>query len=146
MEFLNRLFNALFELHPVHTMVVHYPIALTTAALVFALIALWRRSRVLENVAYYNTILASITSVLAGLTGLWDNATRYEGDAPNAGLKIFIGISLFLLTTITVLVRRRQPDILWQSKSRVLYVAAHVGSFVLATILGFLGGVILYGF
>ena len=49
MEFLNHLFTALFELRSVRTMTVHYSIALTTAALVFVLIALWSRSRVLGH-------------------------------------------------------------------------------------------------
>ena len=60
--------------------------------------------------------------------------------------QIFLAVSLFVLTTITAISRRRKPEILWNPSTVVLYVSAFVGSFVLAAALGFLGGVILYGF
>jgi uncharacterized membrane protein len=146
MEFFSRLARALFEVHPVHTMVVHFPIALTIAALIFILLALWRRSRPLEQAAYFNLALAAVTTVLTGLTGLWDNQEIYDGVAPNAVAKIVLGIALLLLTTVTTLWRRQQPELLWQPNTRPLYVASFVVGAVLVAILGFLGGVILYGF
>ena len=146
MDFLDRLARALFELHPVHTMLVHFPIALTTTALLFVVLARWRRSDTLERAAYYNLVLAAIGSVVAGVAGAWDHINRYGGAAENATVKMFLAATLFLLTTITAISRRRNPDILWSSSSSLLYIAAFVASFALAAALGFLGGVILYGF
>lgn len=146
MEFWDRFFTALFELHPLHSMTVHFPIALTAAALLFILLALWRRSEALEQVAFFNLSLAAVSTVVAGITGIRDNLVRYDGAADNANVKIFLAISLLVLTTITAVSRWRKQEILWTPTTMVLYLAGFVGSFLLAAALGFLGGVILYGF
>ena len=146
MDFLDRLAHALLELHPLHTLLVHFPIALTTSSLLFVILARWRRSDTLEKAAYYNLILAAISSIAAGVAGAWDNINRFDGHAQNAAVKIFLAATLFLLTTIAVISRRRKPDILWSPSSSILYIAAFVASFALAAALGFLGGVIVYGF
>jgi uncharacterized membrane protein len=146
MEFITRFINALVNLHPPHTMTVHFPIGLTGAALLFVLLALWRRSQVLEQVAFFNVTLAAASAVVAGMMGFYDHLVRFDGQAPLVNVKIFLAASLFALTLITALRRRRNPDLLWNPSTMVLYVAAFVGSFGLAAALGFLGGVILYGF
>ena len=146
MEFLDRLTNALFVLHPLHSMTVHFPIALSAAALLFVVLALWRRSEALEQVAFYNMALAAASTVVAALTGMRDNLARFDGLAPYVNVKLFLAVSLFVLTTVTVVGRWRKHGILWSPSTRVLYLAGFVGSFALAAVLGFLGGSILYGF
>jgi uncharacterized membrane protein len=143
---MDRFFTALFELHPLHSMTVHFPIALTAVALLLIVLALWRRSESMEHAAFYNISLAAVSTLVAGLTGMRDNLTRYDGSAPNANVKLFLGISLLILTAVTALSRQRRPEILWTPSTTILYVAAFVGSFGLASTLGFLGGVILYGY
>ena len=145
-EFIGRLFMAVTELHPVHSMTVHFPIALSGAALFFVLLALWQRSESLEQAAFYNIGLATLSTVVAAITGIMDNLSRYEGDAPLTNVKLFLGLSLFILTLVLTVSRWRQPRLLWQPSSMVLYVLGFAGSFALAATLGFLGGVILYGF
>jgi uncharacterized membrane protein len=100
----------------------------------------------LEQVAFYNIALAAVSTLVAGLTGLRDNIVRFGGAAPNVNVKVFLGISLLILTSATALIRLRRPDILWRPTTTVLYLAAFAFSFLLAVALGFLGGVILYGF
>ncbi len=145
-EFLSRLITALTELHPLHSMMVHFPIAFTGAGLLFIILALWQRSEGLERAAFYNITLAAITSVLAGFSGYWDYVVRYEGDAPFVNVKIFLGVSLFVLTAIVAVSRWRQAEVLWKPATMVLYLLGFAGSFALAVTLAFLGGVILYGF
>lgn len=145
MEFINRLIHALTEVHPTHPMFVHFPIALTGAAFLFILLATWRKSVSLEQTAFANIALASISTLVAGLTGYMDNIKNYVGDAPNAMVKITLAIVLFILTAGISIVRYRNPDLFWKG-NRFLYVAAYGISFAIALILAFLGGVILYGF
>jgi uncharacterized membrane protein len=145
MDFLNRLFVTLTQVHPTHPMIVHFPIALTGAAFLFILIAYWRRNASLEQAAFANISLAAVSTVAAGVTGYIDNIKNYLGDAPNAGTKIALAITLFLLTTGISLVRFRNPDI-FQKGNRLLYAGAYALSFMIAIVLAFLGGVILYGF
>ena len=145
MEFFNRLFVALTELHPLHPMIVHFPIALTGAAFLFILLAYWRKNPMLEQAAYANTALAAVGTIAAGVTGYMDNIKNYVGDAPNAGAKIVLAIVLLLLTTGISITRYRKPD-LFQTGSRALYIGSYGLSFAIAVVLAFLGGVILYGF
>jgi uncharacterized membrane protein len=145
MEFINRVIHALTEVHPTHPMVVHFPIALSGAAFLFILLAAWRRNSSLEQAAFANIVLAFLGTIAAAVTGIMDNAKNYEGAAPNAGTKIILAITLFLLTGAISLFRFRNPN-LFQQGNRFLYVASYGLSFAIALVLAFLGGVILYGF
>lgn len=145
MDFFNRLFVAVTELHPIHPMIVHFPIALTGAAFLFILLAYWRNNASLEQTAFANITLAAVSTIVAGITGYIDNINDYVGDAPNASAKIVLAILLFLLTSGVSLIRYRKPD-MFQKGNRVLYIGAYGLSFAIAIVLAFLGGVILYGF
>jgi uncharacterized membrane protein len=144
MDLINRIIHAITQVHPIHPMLVHFPIALTGAALFFILLALWKNKEFFEQAAFANIALATISTLAAGLTGLYDNQVNYLGDAPNAGLKITLASLLLLVTTLTAVTRWRKPDLF--EKSKALYVSAYFVSFGLALVLAFLGGVILYGF
>jgi uncharacterized membrane protein len=144
MEFLDRVITAITETHPIHPMLVHFPIGLTGAASFFILLALFNKKEFFEQAAFANIALATVATVAAGITGLYDNQVNYLGDAPNDGLKITLAIALFILTTVTAVARWRNPDLF--HKSKPLYVSAYFLSFGLALVLAFLGGVILYGF
>ena len=145
MDFINRFIHAVTELHPTHPMFVHFPIALTGAAFFFILLATWRNSTALEQTAFANIALASVSTIFAGFTGYMDNIKNYVGDAPNASTKIILAILLLVLTAGTSIVRYRNPD-LFQKTNRLLYIASYGLSFGIALVLAFLGGVILYGF
>lgn len=145
MEFIDRIIYALTELHPVHPMFVHFPIALTGAAFLFILLAYWKKNPALETAAYANIALAALSTIVAGVTGFMDNMNTYEGEAPNGGVKIILAIFLFVLTTGIAVIRYRSPN-LFQTANRLLYISAYGVSFLIAFILAFLGGIILYGF
>jgi uncharacterized membrane protein len=125
-------------------MIVHFPIGLTGAALFFILLALWKNKTFFEQAAFANIALATVSTLAAGITGMYDNQVNYVGDAPNAGLKMILAIVLLIVTTVTAIARWRNPDLFDNSKT--LYVGAYFLSFGLAVTLAFLGGVILYGF
>ena len=144
MDLINRIIHAITQVHPLHPMLVHFPIALTGAALFFILLALWKNKEFFEQAAFANIALATVSTLAAGATGLYDNQVNYVGEAPNAGLKITLAIVLFLVTSTTAITRWKEPDLI--KKSKGLYVAAYFVSFGLALVLAFLGGVILYGF
>lgn len=145
MEFINRVIHALTQVHPTHPMVVHFPIALSGAAFLFILLAYWRKNAMLEQVAFANIALASISTIAAGATGMMDNIKNYEGAAPNASVKIILATLLLVLTASISIVRFRNPD-LFQKSNPLLYVSSYGLSFAIAIVLAFLGGVILYGF
>lgn len=147
MDFINRVIYALTNLHPLHPMFVHFPIGLTGAAFFFILLAWWRKSRLLEQVAFANVSLAVVATVAAAVTGILDNERNYAGDAPNAMVKMTLATLLLILTATLAIVRWRNPDVFegggWK---KALYILGYGLSFALAFVLAFLGGIILYGF
>lgn len=145
MDFIERFITAITQVHPTHPMFVHFPIALTGAAFFFVLLAWWRNNAMLEQAAFANIALAAVSTVAAGITGVMDNIKNYEGDAPNASAKIILAVILLLLTTGISVVRYRNPEI-FAKGNRALYAASYGLSFLIAFVLAFLGGVILYGF
>jgi len=146
MDFFSRLITALTVTHPLHPMIVHFPIALTGAAVFFILLALWKRSAMLEQAAFANIALASVSTLVAAITGMMDNISNYDGAAPNVSVKITLATLLLILTSATAILRARNPNLFETPSRKPWYVAAYFTSFGLAAVLGFLGGVILYGF
>jgi uncharacterized membrane protein len=146
MELIGRIIHALIYIHPLHPMFVHFPIALTGAAFLFVLLAWGLKRRWLEGVAFANISLAAVATVVAGATGIYDNAKNYGGNAPNASYKIALAIALLILTSTLALVRWRNPDLMetggWR---KAVYIAAYGLCFLVAFSLAFLGGIILYG-
>jgi uncharacterized membrane protein len=145
MDWVYRILYNMVEVHPFHPLVVHFPIALTGAGLFFILLALWRRSDELERVAFANIALATVSTLVAGLTGMVENNSTYDGEAPNATAKIVLASLLLGVTSLVAVARWRNPR-LFHSSARLLYIGGYFVSFGLVAVLGFLGGVILYGF
>jgi uncharacterized membrane protein len=145
MELIQRILYALTELHPLHPMLVHFPIALTGAGALFILLAVWKKSKTLEQAAFANIVLAALGTLAAGITGFMDNLNTYDGGAPNATWKILLALILLAITAATSIARWRKPN-LFESRGKVLYVTAYLVSFVIAIVLAFLGAIILYGF
>jgi uncharacterized membrane protein len=145
MDLLQKIFHAITQVHPPHPVFVHFPIALTGAALFFILLALWRKSEALEKVAFANISLACVSTIFAALIGIRDNLVLYNGAASNHTVKIILASILFLLTLVTALARWRNPELFHIKTAKVFYVLAYFISFAIAIVLGFLGGVIIYG-
>jgi uncharacterized membrane protein len=146
MDIILRIIYDLTHVHPPHTLFVHFPIALISSALFFLLLALWRRNDTLEKVAFANIALAAVSTIVAAIFGIRDNIYFYTGMAPNHTAKIILASILFVLTTATALARWRNPDLFHAGTAKVVYILAYFLSFVIVSILGFLGGVILFGF
>ena len=140
------IYHALTQVHPPHTMLVHFPIALAGAALFFILLALWKHSKLLEQVAFANIALAAASTIVAAIFGIRDNFVFYAGIAPNHITKIILAVTLFIVTTITAVARWRNKDLLYTKSTKTLYVGAYFVSFAIAVVLGFLGGIIVFGF
>ena len=143
---IERVVNALLYLHPLHALIVHFPIALASVGLLAVVLALWRRSEVFEQFAFFNVVLTAASTAAAGLTGFRDHLVRFDGETPYVNVKIFLGVSLLVLSLVMAVARWRNPDLLWNASTRILYTAGFFASFALAAVLGFVGGAILYGF
>ena len=65
--------TALLAKHAQHVVLIHFPIALFITAVAFDLIAQWTKRRGLAHAAYYNLLVAAISTVpvlgIVALTG-----------------------------------------------------------------------------
>src|ERR1700735_3921904 len=65
--------------HAQHVVLIHFPIALFIAAVAFDLIAQWTKQRGLATAAYYNLLVAAISTVPVLATGLLAWQFQLEG-------------------------------------------------------------------
>jgi hypothetical protein len=61
---------ALFAKHAQHVVLIHFPIALFITAVAFDLIAQWTKRRGVADAAYYNLLVAAISTLPVLATGL----------------------------------------------------------------------------
>ena len=146
MEFLERVVNAIVNLHPWHSLMVHFPTAFATVGVLCLFAGSIPFFTPFEKFGFFCMAVTAAGTALSGLAGLRDNLVHFDGGAPYLNIKIYLAVSLLLLTTVTAFLRWRNPDLLWNPSTRILYVSAFVGAFLLATVLGFVGGSIVYGF
>ena len=66
MEFLERVVNALVNLHPWHTLLVHFPSAFATVGAMCILFARWRGSELAEKFAYFCITVTAAGTAMAG--------------------------------------------------------------------------------
>ena len=131
--------------HPYHPRVIHFPIALSYLGVIVVLLAIWRRDVFWDRVAYYIMILVAVTTVLSGLSGMFENQSLYAGNAPNSTLKIGLSILLLVISAGAAIWRWRQPDVLNNSPGKYVYALAFFICAGLTTLLGALGGIIVWG-
>jgi uncharacterized membrane protein len=146
MDVLPRVINALTTLHPPHSLTVHFPIAFSALGVLLLAVAWWRREECLERAAFIVMGLTVLASVVAGAVGIFDNLTRYGGEAPFASTKIVLAVALLVLSLGLVLARRRQASVSWSANPMLIYLVAFAICFGMAGVLGFLGGAIVWGF
>lgn len=131
--------------HPNHPRLVHFPIALSYLGVLVVILAWWRRDTFFDRAAFYAMGLLALSTVIAGLSGIIDNLTLYAGNAPNTSLKLALALALLLIATGTAVWRWFQPKILHSPTLAVLYTLAFVLCAGLTTLLGALGGIIVWG-
>jgi uncharacterized membrane protein len=65
--------------HAQHVVLIHFPIALFISAVAFDLLAQWKKSRALADTAYYNLLVAAISTVPVLATGVLAWQFQLEG-------------------------------------------------------------------
>ena len=92
--------SALLAKHAQHVVAVHFPIALFIAGVAFDLIAQWTKRRGLADAAYYNQLLAAISTVPVVATGILAWQFALEGHK----LKGILLLHLVLACASTVMI------------------------------------------
>jgi uncharacterized membrane protein len=72
--------EALLAKHAQHVVLIHFPIALCMVGVAFDFVAYWTKRSVLATAAYYNFVVAAISTVPAIATGLLAWQFQLEGE------------------------------------------------------------------
>ena len=86
--------------HAQHVVLIHFPIALFITAVAFDLIAQWTKRRGVADAAYYNLLIAAISTVPVLATGLLAWQFQLEGQK----LKGILLLHLVLACVSTVMI------------------------------------------
>ena len=133
---------ALLAGHAQHPVIVHFPIALFIASVVFDILAIWRKLPTLAMVGYFNLVGAAITVPLAIATGLGAWRWQLEGATLKGNLRLHLICALTSAALVVGLCLKRSR-IQAQGKSpRASYFAVVVFALVIITLTGHLGGIL----
>src|SRR6266446_4553406 len=91
---------AMFARHAQHVVLIHFPIALFIASVAFDLAAQWTKRRGFAEAAYYNLLLAAISTVPVVATGILAWQFALEGQK----LKGILLMHLVLACASTVMI------------------------------------------
>jgi len=141
--------TALLAKHAQHVVLIHFPIALFITAVVFDIIAQWTKRRSLAHAAYYNLLVAAISTVPVLATGLLAWQFQLEGQKLKGVLLLHLvlaGVSTVMIWLVWwVHFRARRRSVYLPSYRLALELLA-VGIVALTGHLGgFLSGVNLPG-
>jgi len=82
--------GALLAKHAQHVVLIHFPIALFITAAVFDLIAQWTKQRGTADAAYYNLLVAAISTVPVLATGILAWQLQLEGQKLKGSLLLHL--------------------------------------------------------
>ena len=133
---------ALLAGHAQHPVIIHFPIGLFIASVVFDLLAVWRKQPILAAVAYYNLLGAALTLPLAIATGLGAWQWQLEGATLKGNLRLHMicavtsALLIFFLCWMRSLLRVKNIS------PGVSYVAVTLFALMAITLTGHLGGIV----
>jgi len=131
--------------HP-HSIVVHFPIALSTVVPLFSILYLLTGSPQFEAASYYILLLAALSAPIGGLSGVFSWTVSYGARrSKNFRRKISLSIALTLLSITLSVWRTLAPEVLL-SKNSLSYAFFILQLFlaVVAGALGHIGGMIIF--
>jgi uncharacterized membrane protein len=131
--------------HAQHVVLIHFPIALFITAVAFDFIAQWTKRRGLADAAYYNLLMAAISTVPVLATGLLAWQFQLEGQK----LKGILLLHLVLACVSTVMIwlvwwvhfRARRQTVLLPNYRLIVELVALAVVAVTGHLGGFLSGV-----
>jgi uncharacterized membrane protein len=133
---------ALLAGHAQHPVIVHFPIALFIASVVFDVLAIWRKRPILATVAYFNLVGAAITVPFAIATGLGAWQWQLEGATLKGNLRLHLICALTTAVLVVGLCLTRARVQVKGESPRASYFAVVALAFVMITLTGHLGGIL----
>jgi len=133
---------ALLAGHAQHPVIIHFPIGLFIASVVFDLLAVWRKKPILAAVGYYNLLGAALTLPLAIATGLGAWQWQLEGATLKGNLRLHMICAVTSALLIFFLCWMRSRLRVKNISPGVSYAAVTLFALMAITLTGHLGGIV----
>jgi uncharacterized membrane protein len=92
--------SALFARHAQHVVLIHFPIALFITAVAFDLIAQWAKRRGVADAAYYNLLVAALSTLPVLATGIL--AWQFQLDGQKLKGILLLHLVLACVSSVTI--------------------------------------------
>src|SRR6266404_8187406 len=133
---------ALLAGHAQHPVIIHFPIALFIAIVVFDLLAVWRKQPMFAAVAYYNLLGAALTIPIAIATGLGAWQWQLEGATIKGNLLLHMICAVTSALLIFFLCWMRSRLRAKEISPGIAYFAVTFLALMAITLTGHLGGIL----
>ncbi len=133
---------ALLARHAQHPVIVHFPIALFIASVVFEVLAAWRKQPVFASVAYYNLLGAGLSIPFTVVTGLAAWQLQLEGATLKGNLQLHLICALTTAVLIIGLCWKRFRLRFKDERPNLRYFVVLAVALMMITLTGHLGGIL----
>ena len=134
-------------MHPIHPMVVHFPIALLITSVVFDFLATRWHHKSFQDAGFYTLIAGLLGAAVAVLTGAMAEELAEDKGIPESVLEIHEALGyatlLFFIGLLALRLLMRWKLI---SERPALYLAMGVAGIVILSAAGYFGGSLVYDF
>ena len=134
-------------MHPIHPMVVHFPIALLITSVVFDFLATRWRHKSFQDAGFYTLLAGLLGAAVAVLTGAMAEELAEDTGIPESVLEIHEALGyatlLFFIGLLALRLLMRWKLI---SERPALYLAMGVAGIMILSAAGYFGGSLVYDF
>lgn len=131
--------------HPIHPIIVHFPIALLFTAVFFEFLGFWTRREAYRQFGLWLLILGMISGIVASAAGFWTEEAVVASGVPEKAVDRheLLAIITLVVFALVLVIRWRIHDP-WSARTRAVYlILAGLGVLLLGTT-GYFGGDLVY--
>jgi len=131
--------------HPVHPMLVHFPIALLITSVVFDVLGMIVDGKSFYQMGRWLLILGLLGGVVASLAGAWAEEAVVSSGVPSDAVEWHEELAIITLVLFGVLLLYRWwAGAEWSARSKMIYLALAAVGLVFLGATGFYGGDLVY--
>jgi uncharacterized membrane protein len=131
--------------HPIHPVVVHFPIALLFTAILFEVLGFLYRHETFRQFGHWLLILGLIGGLAAAGFGWWGEGAVKAAGVPGDAIDRHESFAVATLIAFgLLLIFRRWARDRWSARDKAIYLAMAIAGLLLLATTGYFGGDLVY--
>lgn len=131
--------------HPLHPVVVHFPIALLSTAVLFELLGFLLRRDDFRRFGFWLLVLGLVGGVAAAGFGWWGEGAVKAAGVPGDAIDRHESFAVATLIAFgLLLIFRRWARDRWSARDKAIYLAMAIAGLLLLATTGYFGGDLVY--